>query len=93
MTKISPRLLAIVESLELQSGLRVLEVGCGPGVAAREVASRIGEGHILAIDRSEKSIALARKICRTEISSGRLSLRRVGGSSSTGLRFPLTLPS
>jgi SAM-dependent methyltransferase len=56
--------------------MRVLEIGCGPGAAAREVARRIGDGHILAIDRSAKAIAQAEAACAAEIASGRLSLRQ-----------------
>jgi SAM-dependent methyltransferase len=40
--------------------MRVLEIGCGPGAAARAVAERIGEGHVLGIDRSARAIAQAR---------------------------------
>jgi cyclopropane fatty-acyl-phospholipid synthase-like methyltransferase len=55
-TKISKRLLDIIEALPLKEGIRVLEIGCGPGAAAREIAKRIGNGKILAIDRSAKAI-------------------------------------
>jgi SAM-dependent methyltransferase len=74
---LSGRLAAIVDALPLRSGLRVLEIGCGPGAAAREIAQRIGEGHVLAIDRSAKAIAQAKAASRAEIKSGRLSLRQV----------------
>jgi cyclopropane fatty-acyl-phospholipid synthase-like methyltransferase len=57
--------------------MRVLEIGCGPGAMAREIAARIGDGHVLAIDRSAKAIAQARALSQTEIASGRLSLRQV----------------
>lgn len=74
---LSPRLAAIVDALPLRPGLRVLEIGCGPGAAAREVARRIGDGHVLAIDRSAKAIAQATTGSRAEIAAGRLSLRQV----------------
>lgn len=54
----------------------MLEIGCGPGAAARAVAARIGDGHVLAIDRSEKAVRLARTACADEIARGRLSVRR-----------------
>ena len=57
--KLSKRLAEIVDALPLKSGIRVLEIGCGPGAAAREIAQRIGSGQILAIDRSAKAIQLA----------------------------------
>ena len=69
---ISPRLLEIVDALPLKNGIRILEIGCGPGVAAREIANRIENGFVLAIDRSAKSIELAQKISHKEISSGKL---------------------
>jgi SAM-dependent methyltransferase len=74
---LSPRLAEIVDALPLRDGLRVLEIGCGPGAAARAVAERIGDGHILAIDRSAKAIAQAREGSAQLISAGRLSLRCV----------------
>ncbi|WP_433929044.1 cyclopropane-fatty-acyl-phospholipid synthase family protein [Sorangium cellulosum] len=73
----SSRLAAIVGALPLRPGLRVLEIGCGPGVAARAVARQIGEGHVLAIDRSTKAIAQALAGSRAELASGRLSFRHV----------------
>jgi cyclopropane fatty-acyl-phospholipid synthase-like methyltransferase len=74
---LSSRLMEIVEALPLREGMRVLEIGCGPGAAAREVARRIGDGHLLAIDRSATAIAQARTACRGEIAAGTLSLRQV----------------
>lgn len=72
---ISTRLLTIVDALPLLPGMRVLEIGCGPGSAAREIARRIGGGHVVAIDRSQKAIAQAVVSCHEEIASGALSLR------------------
>lgn len=77
MSSLSPRLAAIVDALPLRPGMRVLEIGCGPGVAAREVARRLRGGHVLGIDRSKKAIALARAGSKAELASGRLSFRGV----------------
>ncbi|XXZ61112.1 methyltransferase domain-containing protein [Sorangium sp. So ce341] len=66
-----------MEALPLRPGLRVLEIGCGPGVAARALVRRIGEGHVLAIDRSAKAIAQAMAGSAAELASGRLSFRHV----------------
>lgn len=55
--------------------MRVLELGCGPGVAAREVARRIGNGFVLAIDRSERAIEIARRGSAKEIAAGSLAFR------------------
>ncbi|MFC3552456.1 SAM-dependent methyltransferase, partial [Lysobacter cavernae] len=66
-----------VEALPLRPGMRVLEIGCGPGVAARAVLQRIGNGHVLAIDRSAKAIAQATAGSAAELASGRLEFRCV----------------
>ena len=74
---LSPRLAAIVDALPLKPGLRVLEIGCGPGAAARAIVRRIDTGHVLGIDRSAKAIAQARAESKAELASGRLSFRQV----------------
>lgn len=63
--------------MPLRAGIRVLEIGCGPGAAAREIAMRIGNGHIVAIDRSAKAIRLAIGTSGAEIARGNLSYRQV----------------
>jgi len=73
---LSPRLAAIVDALPLKPGMRVLEIGCGPGAAARAVAARIGHGHVLAIDRSAKAVIQTRDGSAREIDAGRLSVRQ-----------------
>ena len=80
---LSPRLAEIVAALPLQPHLRVLEIGCGPGAAARAVAARLTTGHILAIDRSATAIAQARRSAAAEIASGRLSVRQVAAEDFT----------
>jgi cyclopropane fatty-acyl-phospholipid synthase-like methyltransferase len=77
MPRLSTRLLTILDALPLRAGARVLEIGCGPGALAREIARRIGDGHVCAIDRSAAAISAARAASRAEIASGVLSLRRV----------------
>lgn len=74
---LSPRLKEIVDALPLHNGIRVLEIGCGPGSAAREVSRRIGTGQILAIDRSEKAILQAIRNSQDKINAGSLSFRQV----------------
>ena len=71
----SPRIADFVAALPLRPGMRVLEIGCGPGVAARLVVARIGKGYVLAIDRSARALALARAGSRAELASGRLEFR------------------
>lgn len=74
---ISPRLAAIVAALPLRPGMRVLEIGCGPGAAARAVLRRMGEGQVLAIDRSPRAIAQAVAGSVAELASGQLQFRCV----------------
>jgi trans-aconitate methyltransferase len=77
LVTLSPRLQAVVDALPLQPDSRVLEIGCGPGAAARTIADRLVTGHILAIDRSAAAIAQARAAAAEQIASGRMELRQV----------------
>jgi SAM-dependent methyltransferase len=75
--KISPRIAVIVDALPLRTGMRVLEIGCGPGVAARAVLERIGDGYVLAIDRSSKAIEQARGASKAGQTLDHLEFRHV----------------
>lgn len=75
--ELSPRPAEIVDALPLMPEARVLEIGCGPGAAARAVAARLTSGHVLAIDRSAKAIAQAEAASAQEIAAGRMSVRQV----------------
>ncbi len=77
MTALSPRLQAVVEALPLRPHSRVLEIGCGPGAAARAVAARLTTGRVLAIDRSAAAVAQARAAGAELMATGRLDVRQV----------------
>jgi 2-polyprenyl-3-methyl-5-hydroxy-6-metoxy-1,4-benzoquinol methylase len=63
MSGLSPRLMLAIGVLPLRSGMSVIEIGCGPGAMAREIAVRVGpHGRVLGLDRSAKAIAQARGI-------------------------------
>ncbi len=75
-SKLSKRLADIVQALPLKDGIRVLEIGCGPGAMARAISKHVGSGHVLAIDRSAKAIDQAIAGSRKELSTGKLSFRQ-----------------
>ena len=63
-TNVPERIRWAVDHLDVRPDDRVLEVGCGPGVAVSLVAERLvdGDGRVTAIDRSP--IAVARTTAR-----------------------------
>ena len=67
----SERLLAVVEQLQIGPNDRVLEIGCGHGVAATLVCERLEGGHLTAIDRSPKMIDAATKRNAAYVEAGK----------------------
>ncbi len=83
MTPLSARLQQILDALPLRPGMRVLEVGCGPGGLARAMAARVAPGHVLGIDRSARAVAQAVAASTEAIAAGRLSFRQVAAEDFT----------
>jgi cyclopropane fatty-acyl-phospholipid synthase-like methyltransferase len=81
--RLSPRLAAVVDALPLWPEARVLEIGCGPGAAARAVADRLSSGHLLAIDRSATAVEQVRATCARQLAEGRMSVRQVAAEDLT----------
>jgi ubiquinone/menaquinone biosynthesis C-methylase UbiE len=67
----SGRLERLVERLELRPADRVLEIGCGHGIAATLVCDRLDGGAYTAVDRSPKMIEAARRRNAAHVRAGR----------------------
>jgi SAM-dependent methyltransferase len=87
------RLTWAVELLDVRPGDRVLEVGCGRGVAAALICERLQTGRLVAIDRSAKAIDAARLRNAAHVEAGRASFRDVAlaGADLAGERFDKVL--
>jgi cyclopropane fatty-acyl-phospholipid synthase-like methyltransferase len=59
--RVAGRLLWAMETLDFGPDDRLLEIGCGAGIAVEMVCERLAGGRIHAIDRSESMAALARR--------------------------------
>jgi cyclopropane fatty-acyl-phospholipid synthase-like methyltransferase len=66
-----------VETLAVEPGDRLLEIGGGPGFAASLVCERLDRGSLLLIDRSETAIERTRRRNAEHVASGRLALETV----------------
>jgi SAM-dependent methyltransferase len=73
----SQRLVWAVDTLGVDPADRLLEVGCGHGVAVSLVCERLTTGTITAIDRSPKMIAMAMRRNREHVDAGRAVLEAV----------------
>jgi SAM-dependent methyltransferase len=63
-----------VDQLDLQSDERVLELGCGPGVALAAIADRVVDGAAVGIDHSLVMIRQARRRNAAAVAAGRVHL-------------------
>jgi SAM-dependent methyltransferase len=75
--KASERFIWAVDTLEVRPADRLLELGCGHGVAVSLVCERLTTGTITAIDRSPKMVEMATRRNREHVDAGRAVLEAV----------------
>lgn len=74
--RISARIVEALAALPIRPDMRILEIGCGPGVAARVISRMLTTGRIVAIDRSAKALGMAQAGSPEELATGRLEFRQ-----------------
>jgi ubiquinone/menaquinone biosynthesis C-methylase UbiE len=70
MARPAERIVWAVETLDVRPDDRVLEVGCGHGVAASLVCERLTSGRYTGVDRSQKMIDMATTRNRRYVEAG-----------------------
>lgn len=75
--KIAERLIWAVNAMAIDPADRVLEVGCGHGVAVSLVCEKLDDGTITAIDRSATMIGMAERRNHEHVSSGKATFQAV----------------
>lgn len=64
------RIERFVKSMDIQPNDRVLEIGCGHGIAATLVCKKLVAGSYVAVDRSQKMVAAAEKRNKAFVQAG-----------------------
>ena len=73
--RVPTRIRVAVDRVDPAPDARVLEVGCGPGVAMRLLCERLVDGHVTGLDRSTTAIERAEKRLARYLDDGRADLQ------------------
>ncbi|MGY1730000.1 class I SAM-dependent methyltransferase [Geodermatophilus sp. SYSU D01045] len=68
----SGRLAFVAGVVAAAPGERVLEVGCGAGALVTELVAAVGDGQVVAVDRSARMAAAAARRNRAAVDAGRV---------------------
>ncbi|MBE1204662.1 SAM-dependent methyltransferase [Aminobacter carboxidus] len=71
---IPERIAWAIDHLAVQPGDRLLEIGCGRGVAMAEITPLLIDGHITGLDRSDSATSSAEERNRAAITAGKAAL-------------------
>jgi ubiquinone/menaquinone biosynthesis C-methylase UbiE len=91
MASPAERLVWAVETMGVRPDDRVLEIGCGHGVAVSLVCERLDGGSVLGLDRSAKMIEMARRRNAEHVAAGRAAFQvaALHEADLAGTRFDL----
>lgn len=71
----------MVDRLEVGPDDRLVDVGCGPGLAVSYAADRCGAAKVAGVDASEVMVGLARRRNRRAIREGRVEIHRADAAT------------